>query len=97
MQLALPLDTDERVAAIGRLTGQEWWDRWHLLPEAVRPDDCRAVACPKCGVAAGRNCRHPSGHAGSWSAHTGRWDLALADAEARNPDQAKTRRTRERA
>jgi hypothetical protein len=91
VQLSL-LQARERFELIRLLSGEEWWTRFNALPESERPEDCRAVRCPTCLVEAWRNCRRPSGHAGKnfVGAHPRRWDLALAEAEARNPEHERS-------
>jgi hypothetical protein len=89
-QLSL-LEAGDRYEEIRRLTGPEWWDRYEQLPEADRPEDCRAAPCPKCGARIGVRCRRPSGHSGpAIGAHADRWNLVLAEAEARNREELNT-------
>src|SRR5436305_2608893 len=85
MQLTL-LEALDRFAEITQLSGEQWWDRYEALPLGEQPQDCRAVGCPKCGAKPGQKCVRPSGHRGPLiGAHAARWDLLLAEAEARQP------------
>jgi hypothetical protein len=78
------IEPRERFEELRLIAGPEWWERWNALPAADRPTDCRDVACPYCKADRGRYCKRPSGHSGRLiQAHAARWDLALAEAEAR--------------